>query len=362
MTKTPEISVIMSVYNGEDYLAEAIESVCNQTFKNWELIVINDCSNDSTGQILSEFEARDERVKVHTNEVNLRLPKSLNKALSLAKGKYVARMDADDICISTRLQTQFDFMESHPDVSLSSCRFLTIKNGVLSSGGCGLRNDSESLKALLLVTNPILHPGIIARSEDIKKLEYDTTLTCTEDLELWTRMVANGMKLEILPEYLMVYRLHDKQITETTRDRQCKEVVKIQKTYFSHLLEPMDEKTEEFYINGVYFRQKTDASMLCNFFRYLKRINRKKQLLKNEALEYALFEIAAEYKRSGISKKDLVKILSSFNPIFLLKELADRKKRARLDGEKCITEANKLGYAHTSGNTEFPIFSKSEQR
>ena len=74
----PDISVIMSVYNGEEYLKEAVESVINQTFRNWELIIINDCSTDSTGEILAEFALRDERIKVHTNETNLKLPSSLN--------------------------------------------------------------------------------------------------------------------------------------------------------------------------------------------------------------------------------------------------------------------------------------------
>ena len=109
--KTPEISVIMSVYNGEEYLESAIESVMNQTFKDWELIVINDCSTDSTAEILDRLAKKDERIKVHPNEVNLRLPKSLNKAISLCSGKYIARMDADDICLPERFEKQYKFME-----------------------------------------------------------------------------------------------------------------------------------------------------------------------------------------------------------------------------------------------------------
>ena len=123
----------MSVYNGEDYLSEAIESVLNQTFKDFELIIINDCSNDKTSEILKKYENFDDRVKVHTNEVNLRLPASLNKAISFAQGKYIARMDADDICLPERLEKQYDFMENNPNVALSSCRFMTLKNGVISS-------------------------------------------------------------------------------------------------------------------------------------------------------------------------------------------------------------------------------------
>ena len=95
--KTPEISIIMSVYNGEEYLKEAIESVINQTYKNWELIIINDCSTDSTGEILAKFALADERIKVQTNDVNLKLPTSLNKAISLSSGKYIARIVANVI-------------------------------------------------------------------------------------------------------------------------------------------------------------------------------------------------------------------------------------------------------------------------
>ena len=82
----PDISVIMSVYNGEKYLSEAIESVINQTLRNLEFIIINDCSTDSTGGILADFSQKDERIKVYTNEVNLKLPASLNKAISLCSG------------------------------------------------------------------------------------------------------------------------------------------------------------------------------------------------------------------------------------------------------------------------------------
>ena len=196
----PDISVIMSVYNGETYLAEAIESVINQTFKNWELIVINDCSTDSTSEILAGFASKDERIKVHTNEVNLKLPSSLNKAISLSIGKYIARMDADDICLPDRLEKQYKFMEENREIDMSSCRFMTVKNGVYMSGGAGGRCDNQALRTMLLVANPILHPGVIAKAEVMKKLGYDTTLTCTEDLELWTRMAMENFKMQILPE------------------------------------------------------------------------------------------------------------------------------------------------------------------
>ena len=360
MNKSPKISLIMSVYNGENYLAEAIESVINQSFTDWELIVINDCSTDSTGEILAKYESQDARVKVYTNEVNLRLPSSLNKALELAEGKYIARMDADDICLPDRLQKQYDFMEKNGDVALSSCRFMTLKNGVVSSGGCGGKVDFESIKALLLVTNPILHPGIIAKAEVIKKLGYDKNFTCTEDMELWTRFVLAGERIEILPEYLMIYRLHDKQITETTLEKQKTEIAAVQRNYLAKLLEPMNKDREEFYVDGIYFKKTTDVKRFCEFYRWAKAVNRKNKMLDKESLNYALFEILAEHKRKGMSKLDLIKAMLSFGILFLAKEILTRKKRARIDGLKCIEAARKIGYRHTAGSLEFPIFSKLE--
>ena len=350
----------MSVYNGEDYLSEAIDSVLSQSFTDFELIIINDCSTDRTSEILSDYASRDGRVKVHTNEINLRLPSSLNKALSLAEGKYVARMDADDICLPDRLEKQYAFMESHPDIALSSCRFMTLKNGVIASGGCGGRNDSESIKALLSVTNPILHPGIIAKTDVIRHLGYDKSFTCTEDMELWTRFIMEGYDVEILPEYLMVYRLHDKQITGTTLARQHSEVIDIQKRYFASLFEAMDAEKEEFYINGIYFRDKTDVKKLCRFFKWMISVNRKKRTIDDYALRYAMLEIVAEYKRRGVAKIDIIKAMLTIGVPFLAKEIPGRKKRALLDGKKCIDSAAKIGLIQIGGSPEFPVFGEGK--
>lgn len=351
-----DVSVIMSVYNGETYLNEAIESVRNQTFENWELIVINDCSKDSTAEILADFADKDSRIKVHTNEVNLKLPTSLNKAISLSQGKYIARMDADDICLPDRLEKQFKFMEENPDVSLSSCRFMTVKNGVYASGGAGGRCDSEAIKAMLLVTNPILHPGVIAKAEVMKKFNYDTSLTCTEDLELWTRMVMGNQKLQILPECLLIYRLHDKQITSTTLERQHTEVLKIQQKYYATMLREMDDEMKEFYISGIYFKENADINKFINYTKWIRKVNSNK--FHKETINYALFEMLAEYKRCGKSKKDIVKGMLAFNPLFVAKEMSRRKKTAQKDIAKCLKVANDIGLKQTAGTKEYPIFEK----
>lgn len=360
MEKTPKISVIMSVYNGEEFLAETLDSICNQTFKDWELIAINDCSKDSTLSILEEYASKDERIKVHTNEVNLRLPASLNKGLSLAKGKYIARMDADDICLCERFEKQYEFMEANPEIALSSCFFMTLKNGAYCSGGGGTRTDPDFIKARLLLTNPILHPGVIAKADVMKELKYSTDVTCTEDLELWTRFAKAGYKMKIQPEYLMIYRLHDKQITQTSMDRQHKEVAKIHEDYFSYFLKPMNEEQAHFCVHGLYFRAKKDVNKFCEFYKWIRRVNGKRKSFESQALDYSMFEILAEYKRCGITKMELIKALANFNMFFLAREIPKRKARTRADGLKCIAAAEKIGLKHTSGPVEFPAFSKVE--
>lgn len=341
--KKPKISVVMSVYNGEKYLKEAVMSLINQTFADWELIAVNDCSTDSTREILEEYARIDERIKVYNNETNLKLAKSLNKGVQNASGKYIARMDCDDISLPERLEKQYRFMEENPDISLSSCRFFTLKNGVYSSGGGGTRCDFEAVKAMLLVSNPILHPGVIAKSRALKSFPYDENLTCTEDLELWTRMAKNGLKLGILDEYLVIYRLHDKQITYTTYERQKLEVMEIEQKYHGSLLERIDEKTADFYINGVYFREKTDIKKLCDFFGKIRVVNKKKNAFRRDCISYAFLEILAEYKRHGVGSFDIIRGLLHINPVFLAHEMKARKKRAEKDAKKCIETAEKNG-------------------
>ena len=361
LNNAPKISVIMSVYNGEEYLSATLESIIRQTFNDWELVVINDCSTDSTISVLTEYAAKDPRIKVHTNEVNLRLPASLNKAVSLSRGKYIARMDADDICLPKRLEKQYKFMEENKDVQLSSCRFMTLRNGVYSSGGCGARCDNEALRTMLLVTNPILHPGVIAKADIMKAFAYNPECTCTEDLNLWTRLALSDIKMQIQPEYLLIYRLHDKQITSTTLEKQRNEVLKIQKNYFGSKIAVIDEKTEDFYIDGIYFKNIRDINKFCSFFENVRKTNKIKKSFSEKDLKYAFFEVLAEYKRRGISKKDLLKAMLKLGPLFVFCEILRRKSCAAKDGKACIRAASEAGLVQTSGTKLFPIFSETKQ-
>ena len=209
---------------------------------------------------------------------------------------------------------------------------------------------------MLLVSNPILHPGVIAKAEIMKSFNYDTTLTCTEDLELWTRMAIANQKMQILPECLLIYRLHDKQITSTTLERQHTEVLKIQQKHYASLLQEMDDEMKEFYISGIYFRENTDVNKFIEYAKWLKKATAKS--FDNSDISYALFEILAEYKRRGISKSDVVKAMLTFNPFFLAKEIIRRKSAAKKDIKNCMRVAKDRALRQTAGTKEYPIFEK----
>ena len=130
------------------------------------------------------------------------------------------------------------------------------------------------------------------------------------------------------------------------------------KKYYGTLLETMNSNQEEFYIKGIYFRENTDINKFLDFYKWLKAVNRKTKAFNNDALNYAMFEILAEYKRKGITKTKLIKAMLSFGIPYLAVEIPERKKRARTDGHRCIESAEKIGLKKTGGTLEFPTFSK----
>ncbi|HXK49687.1 MAG TPA: glycosyltransferase family 2 protein, partial [Clostridiales bacterium] len=115
---TPAISVIMSVYNSEQYLQESIDSILDQTFNDFEFIITDDCSTDGSFEIIKSYAMLDKRIKYFRNSENIGLTKSLNLMLDIAKGKYIARMDSDDISMPDRFSKQFDFMENNPEIGV----------------------------------------------------------------------------------------------------------------------------------------------------------------------------------------------------------------------------------------------------
>ena len=227
----------MPVFNTEEkFLREAIDSILCQTYTNFEFIIIDDASNKETQSILEYYENIDKRIMLIKNGTNLGITKNLNKGFKVAKGKYIARMDADDISVNGRLEKQLKYMEGHPDVVvLGGCAKLIgdVDNYPNLFGYIGMNfdQDRELRKIRLSINNDgVIHPTAFIRKElmDKNNLYYDEKILKAQDYELWTRCIEYG-KIVVLPEVLLKYRVHEGQISIQASDKQkrFKDIVRI---------------------------------------------------------------------------------------------------------------------------------------
>ena len=206
----PIISVVMSVYNGQAFLAEAVESILGQTFRDFEFIVIDDGSTDRTEKILATYASRDGRLRVFRQE-NRGRTESLNIGIGLAEGTYIARMDADDVSLPHRLQLQVEFMERHPEVCLLSASYERInKQGRLLDRVPVPLLDDE-IRSMMLHKNAMCHPAVMMRKEVVIACGgYRKVFSESEDYDLWLRM-SERSQLANLEEPVLQYRVHCKQ-------------------------------------------------------------------------------------------------------------------------------------------------------
>jgi len=208
----PLVSVILPVHNGGSYIAAAIESILSQTYDHFELIVINDASTDNTGSIVQELAAGDKRIRYLENETNLRVVQTLNKGITLAEGKYIARMDADDIALPDRFETQVGFLEANTDIGIADVLMEYIDEKGESLNRCNARVfHPREIRKKLAWTNVLGHSSIMGRAELFKAFRYDNIYY--EDYELWLRMTESGVRMAKIDRPLLRYRIHTESIT-----------------------------------------------------------------------------------------------------------------------------------------------------
>jgi glycosyltransferase involved in cell wall biosynthesis len=231
MKMIPAISVVLPVYNAERFVKEAIDSVLKQTFSDFELIVIDDGSSDSSVNIVKSFS--DDRIVLVSNEVNKGLIYSLNLGLQMARGKYIVRMDADDVCFADRFQKQFDFMEVNPGVAVCGGQ-MEDYDGVKKINNVEI--NSPKLKASLLFTCVLSHPTVIMRSESIKSgnFLYDSRFPHSEDYELWSR-IARKFKIANISDVILKYRFHPQQVSRVYSEVQIEGMKQCQKNQFDYI-------------------------------------------------------------------------------------------------------------------------------
>ena len=228
---SPLVSVVMSVYNGEKYLGEAIESVLKQTYSNFEFIIINDGSVDKSLSIIQSY--IDKRLVVINNDRNNGLIYSLNKGLQIAKGEYIARMDADDICLPVRLELQVnEFLKNQDALVIGSDYYLLNgdKNTYIRNS-----NDSDFQKAVLLFAPCFCHPTVMMKNVFREKnIFYDKDYIHAEDYKLWTDLYSLGTFLNV-NKPLLKYRHHSSQISNQKNESQLSISKSIRKQYIQKL-------------------------------------------------------------------------------------------------------------------------------
>ena len=327
----PLVSVLLCVYNGERYLAQALESVLGQTLRDFECIAVDDGSADATPEILARYARADSRVRVVRNGKNLRLPASLNRALGLARGRYLIRMDGDDLCRRDRFARQVDFMERRPQVDASCCGYMGWDGETLLPGLDCRRHDPESVRALFLFFNPMVHPGMILRRAAMEGMRYDPARTCTEDLDLWVRLLCAGKRLAVQEEYLLLYRCHPGQITANSGGAQREQCRDILRRFYEHTLFAPSEEEADFLAEGIYFRDAPDAEKLKGLLRRIWEENRRRGSFSPEAVRRAALELLLEYRRAGVPPWKLAPMALKLGPAFLAGELLRRRRAGRED-------------------------------
>ena len=226
--RTPQVSVIMSVRNGAAYLRQAVDSILAQSFGDFEFIIVDDASDDETPRILAEYAAADPRIVLLVNDENLRLSRSLNRALAVARGTYIARQDADDLSLPDRFAKQVERLDAEPDLGLLGTAFdICDANGRRVATQVVPITDTE-IRLQMLFDNAFCHASMMLRRGVLPGVigGYDATVRYAQDYELWSRLlrVTRGANLA---EPLVVHRQHEANVTTRAHDEQQQTAVRI---------------------------------------------------------------------------------------------------------------------------------------
>lgn len=265
----PIISVILPAYNAERFLREAIDSVLNQTFVDFEFIILNDGSTDKTEEIILSY--KDPRIRYVKNEKNLKLIKTLNKGVDMARGKYIARMDADDISLPDRFEKEVTYLEAHPDVAVVSCYpyNMNMEGKILGKSSYFSVTLPVACKFVSMFEPPICHPICMFRADIIKKYKYRDSEDCLhiEAYELWNRMFHTGAKGGMIPEFMLYYRDNTSSVCHVHNDEQWIKHLAILKRSLKEYIDV--ETTDDVALCIMQKKEKEDIRIIKSAFQLL---------------------------------------------------------------------------------------------
>lgn len=229
---SPRVSVLLPVYNGAEFLNGALASLRRQTFDNYEIIAIDDGSTDASGEMLKVAAQADPRIRVITNDTNIGLAASLNKAIGAARGELFARLDADDEAAPERLAKQVAEFDLNPSLILLGSNVNVIDAAGKRLWLSNYPRDDAFIRCTCLLENPFAHPTVMLRAEPVRRqrLLYDESFETAQDWEFWTRLLAFG-RGKNMPEPLVRRRIHAQTISTKRRENQIKNSLRIMENY-----------------------------------------------------------------------------------------------------------------------------------
>lgn len=209
MSKSPLVTVLMTVYNGAEYLNASVQSILNQTFKDFEFLIINDCSTDNSVEIIESL--NDKHIIIHSNEKNLGQTKSLNIGLKLAKGKYIARIDADDVAFPIWLEKLVNYIKEHTEYAAVSPNVIIIDSVDKRKKIRRVPASFHEIVFHIFYDSPMNHVGVLMNKDSILRHGgYDEEFKITQDYELWSSLVRNNYSITNIPDVLMSCRVHSR--------------------------------------------------------------------------------------------------------------------------------------------------------
>ena len=270
----PLVSVIIPCYNAEKYVESAVRSIMNQTYKNLEILITDDCSTDKTLEILNRLAIEDSRIQIIKNDKNLKIVKSLNNMIKLAKGKYIARMDADDISMPERIEKQVDFLEANTEIAFCGTNAVYIDYKGRKIINSNLPCKHEDIVFYLKFYNCFSHPSIMISADILKDNLYSEDFPYCEDYELWCRLIfARNLKGENLIQSIVKYRVYSEQISSTRSRIQKESSAKIIRKYNMISNEHEKNHINVFFLHNATKGNASELSYIKHVFSHLKNFN-----------------------------------------------------------------------------------------
>ncbi len=233
--KSPLISVIMPVFNSELFVSEAVDSILKQTVREFEFLIIYDVSTDKTFSIISSYQNLDPRIRVIIGKKKS-LVGALNQGINVAKGKFIARMDADDIALPHRFERQLAWLEkTNADITGSWIKLFGSRFKYIIKA----RETDAAIKTEMLFCCPFKHPTVMMRTAKIKALRYDSAWDLAEDYDLWDRAAEAGWKMTNVQEVLLLYRVHGEQTSTASPEKQLNCTIQIRVRYCERVLQEL---------------------------------------------------------------------------------------------------------------------------